>query len=641
MTDSELRSWLLQHAFAKGGRTFNPNWIHKFSKMSEELVAKTSFLSIDATWSVRTTAFLNGQTDVCRCPICLCEVNLHPRSKDPFCSHNCRSVSIEGAPINLDTRDLRSFLLDECFSSDGHRIWSSKLTKYPNRYAELLQKTSFLDGDTPTNMRIRVYLNGQTELNKCMICGKSIQPRRKSPGIYCSNRCIQLSASTQHKFRQTCQRKYGVDYPGQSSVFREKARLTCLDKYGTENPTQSAEVREKTQMTCLSRYGVENVYQSEDVKTKIRSTNLSRYGVEHPGQSKAIMDKSRQTCVDRYGVVHSGQRHMTPDQLRYLADPDWLYDKCIINRIQPTILADELGVGLVTVYRYLAKHNIEPPSGGPSAPEVFLLEWLHSIYPDQIDTSQRDIIGPKELDIYLPNKGLAVEYDGVYWHTEAMGRHKQYHLDKTDACESLGIQLLHIFSTDNLDIWKSVILSKLGLCKRIGARNTIFRMVDNAETHEFLELNHLQGSVRSPIRCGLYHLDELVAIMTFGKPRFNKNYDWELIRFCVKKGYQIIGGASKLLKHSGISNCISYANRRWSNGKLYEAIGFDKVGISAPNYFYTKDGTNIHSRNKFQKHKLSDKLEYFDSSLTESANMKNNGYDRIWDCGNLVYALTK
>ena len=131
--------------------------------------------------------------------------------------------------------------------------------------------------------------------------------------------------------------------------------------------------------------------------------------------------------------------------------------------------------------------------------------------------------------------------------------------------------------------------------------------------------------------------------MTFGKSRYNKNYTWELLRFCSLKGYNVVGGASKLLSHfrkqySG--SIISYANRRWSNGDLYRKLGFKMIGKTDPNYFYFKDGhTELFSRIAFQKHKLKSLLENFNPDLTEEQNMFNNNYRKIYDSGNLVFFL--
>jgi hypothetical protein len=145
----------------------------------------------------------------------------------------------------------------------------------------------------------------------------------------------------------------------------------------------------------------------------------------------------------------------------------------------------------------------------------------------------------------IPDYGLAIEYDGLYWHSsgDVLTENRDYHLEKTTKCEEKGLNLLHIFENEwqnqsKQQIWKSIIRNKLGKSNKIYARKCEIREVSNKESVRFLENNHLQGSASASIRYGLYHNDALVALMTFGKSRFNKNIDWELIRYCILKVVQ-------------------------------------------------------------------------------------------------------
>ncbi|MFW6226257.1 MAG: hypothetical protein ACOC3V_04810, partial [bacterium] len=184
---------------------------------------------------------------------------------------------------------------------------------------------------------------------------------------------------------------------------------------------------------------------------------------------------------------------------------------------------------------------------------------------------------------------------------------------------------------------KSIIKTKLGLNERIYARKCELKEIDNQR--EFLDNNHLQGYIPAKINIGLYYNDELTSLLTFSKPRFNKNYDWEMIRFVNKIGYSVIGGFSKLLKYflnNYQGSIITYSDIRLFDGKVYETNGFTQIESSKPSYYYT-DYKNRYSRQKFQKHKIPNILESFNSNLTEWENMQMNGWDRIWDCGNYVY----
>lgn len=191
-----------------------------------------------------------------------------------------------------------------------------------------------------------------------------------------------------------------------------------------------------------------------------------------------------------------------------------------------------------------------------------------------------------------------------------------------------------------------MLLSKIGRNDIvIPARKCEIKIVSSQESNMFLSANHIQGSCTSKYRYGLYYNDELVSIITFGKSRYDKKYEYELLRFASKMNVTVIGGFSRLLKHFRINNkgtIISYANRRFSKGDIYYKNNFSFVKETAPSYSYfqkNKSTETFFNREKFMKHKLGKILKKFDPSITEWENMKNNDYDRIWDCGNLVFEL--
>jgi hypothetical protein len=175
----------------------------------------------------------------------------------------------------------------------------------------------------------------------------------------------------------------------------------------------------------------------------------------------------------------------------------------------------------------------------------------------------------------------------------------------------------------------------------IGARKCEVREVDNCLAKKFLEKYHIQGYSVASVRLGLFYKNRLVALMTFSKARFNKKCKWELVRYCSIGDFSIVGGAGKLLKHfrnNYSGSIVSYADKRWSDGNLYRSLGFVEEKDSSPAYWYVKDGIR-YSRVQFQKHKLSEILEFYDENLSESENMKNNGFHKVYDCGNKVFII--
>ena len=228
-----------------------------------------------------------------------------------------------------------------------------------------------------------------------------------------------------------------------------------------------------------------------------------------------------------------------------------------------------------------------------SKPEQGLLGFIRSKYTGWIETSDKSILEGKELDIVLPDLGLAIEFNGDYWHSDKF-RDKEYHLDKTNRVQDFGYQLIHINESEwdnKQDIVKSRIQSLLGDSYKIYAKKTLIRRIDFPK--EFLETNHIQGSgSNSSYNYGLFLKDELIAVMTFSIPRFSKGYDYELIRYCSLLDITVVGGASKLLKafikDMPNKTIISYSDKRWSKGNLYKVLGFILDHTSTPNYRYIK-----------------------------------------------------
>lgn len=231
------------------------------------------------------------------------------------------------------------------------------------------------------------------------------------------------------------------------------------------------------------------------------------------------------------------------------------------------------------------------------------------LVPDEkIMVGSRLVIPPRELDIYLPGKKLAIEFDGLFWHSDANDIiTKAYHVGKTEACDEKGIRLIHVFEDEWIEkrrIVESRLKNLLGVYdKTVFARKCEIKDVTLREAELFQNSSHIQGTVRSKARLGLYFENELIALMTFGKCRFDKKHEWEMLRFCCKLGYHIPGAAGKLLKHFEKTyrpkSLVSYADRRWSTGNLYKALGFMFVRNSSPNYWYVSNTMKRYSRIEF------------------------------------------
>jgi hypothetical protein len=272
-----------------------------------------------------------------------------------------------------------------------------------------------------------------------------------------------------------------------------------------------------------------------------------------------------------------------------------------------------------------------PIGDSKSIKEKELFEYINSIYNCEIRQKYRNKL---EIDIYLPELNIGFEFNGLYWHSDGK-KDKDYHFNKTKYFNDKGIRIIHIWEDDwdhKNNIIKSQIRNLIGLSDKIWARKCQIKEVPVKEARDFLDNNHIQGFVNSNIKIGLYHNNELVSLMTFDKFEGRKKLsstEYNLNRFCNKIGFSVIGGASKLLnyiiKEYKPTRIISYADRDWSIGNLYNKLGFEVVYISEPDYKYVVNGRRIHKSN-------------FKKSITGLSENKLN-INKIWDCGKIKFEL--
>lgn len=476
----------------------------------------------------------------------------------------------------------------------------------------------------------------------------SQQTKNSKEVFTCSKKCAIL------KSKKTCLDKYGKENVFSLDDIKEKSKNTLLDKYGVDNPSKSDLIINKRKKTCLDKYGYDSASKSELVKKKVICTNINNFGVEFPSKLDNIKNKMSKTNFERYGVDNFSKTNSFKEilKLKYLQkmtmklsntgtlllsnDSKYLI-KCKICQIDFEILNSLMNSRIrvgdsICINCNPKKQNIQ---------EYKLYNFIEENYKGSIIQSDRTILNGKELDIYLPELNLAFEFNGLYWHSEIY-KDRMYHLNKTKDCLDKGIKLLHIWEDDwnyKQEIVKSIILNKLGYSKRIFARKCEVKIPNNKEVRDFLVNNHIQGFVGSKIKIGLYFEEELVSLMTFGNLRKSLGQkslenSYELLRFCNKLGYSVVGGAGKIFKYFlnnyDVFKVISYSDNSRGVGDLYKIIGFELVSETVPNYYWVVDGIRKHRFN-FRKDKLI--MEGNDPNKTEVQIMNNKGYNRIFDCG--------
>jgi hypothetical protein len=372
---------------------------------------------------------------------------------------------------------------------------------------------------------------------------------------------------------------------------------------------------------------------------KLRATNKEKYGHEYNSQRSDIKTILQKNMLDRYEKT----------SFKYLNNYDWLYEQYITNRLTTLEIANSIGVIRETVSKALDRHNIIIRHYvNRSAMEREVEEYIKSlINEDEIITSH--MINNYELDIFIPKFNFSIEMNGLYWHSEIDGtnKFKMKHYKKFVSSKDYNIQLFQFTDemwSEKQDICKSMILNKFNMCQKIYARKCKILDISYNEYKDFCNNNHISGFSSATVKLGLYHNDKLVEIMSFNKPRFNRDYEWEIIRLATLKNNIVIGGASKLFKHFirtyNPSSILSYSDNQFGWGNVYDKLGFSNIGFTEIGYKWT-DRYKTYNRMQFQKHKLKEKLKIFDEKLSERDNMINNGYRYYWDCGNTKWEYKK
>lgn len=252
--------------------------------------------------------------------------------------------------------------------------------------------------------------------------------------------------------------------------------------------------------------------------------------------------------------------------------------------------------------------------------------------------------GKYEVDFYFPQQKIAIEYNGLYWHSETK-RSNRYHYDKWKACQELGIQLITIWEDDylkNPQLIHTMLAHKIGIAqqKKVFARQTKVVEIEYSEAERFLNKNHIQGNVQGSNYLGLFSKEKELVAVTVWTQRGNKAY---LERYATSR--RVIGGLGKILSYylksrcEGIEQIITFAAHDVSNGNLYETLGFVADKELKPDYSYIVNKKRIHKFNYRIKRFREDPHLLYQEGLTETQLASLNKILRIWDCGKTRYVL--
>lgn len=472
--------------------------------------------------------------------------------------------------------------------------------------------------------------------------------------------------------------------PFKDDAVKEKIKKTNLERYGVEHACQNKEIaaristskltpesQEKTIKTNIERYGVSNPFQAEEIKTKIRETCLEKYGTESAMQSLEIQEKTKKTLIEKYGVDNLRKNPEFLEKAKktfaetIANDEDGHYTR--INFVRSEGFWEEVKNGK-SIREICEKFNMEYSAVASAVSNDEFKERFRNLYAYpktqkqkeieneikkmgcQVISNAKDVIAPWELDIYIPDKKVAIEFNGSYWHSEdylTPERAKHKHSRKTKKCQKLDIRLIHIFEAT----WNKKQEAYLGLIKsvlgcneqKIGARKC---EISFTNCKDFLEKHHIQGyGSRSIKYINLEYEKEIVGTVTASK-HHRQNISGNpvvLNRMCFKNNVTVQGGVSKLLDEfkswaikEGFDRILTWSDNSLTDGNAYKQNGFVLEDEYGPDYFYWDVKENIYRSKQSQQKKKTGCPE----EITEREWCKSHGLHRIWDCGKKLWIFS-
>jgi AraC-like DNA-binding protein len=328
--------------------------------------------------------------------------------------------------------------------------------------------------------------------------------------------------------------------------------------------------------------------------------------------------------IERRGVTEACIKNT--NALVILNDKNTLSKK--YNNSTTYKIANELGCHSTTVARYLNNHDIEINLGHTVSSHEHKIQNFLDEYNIEYRTSDRTLIKPLELDIYIPSCNIAIEVNGLYWHCEIY-KDSKYHENKRIRCTEIGIRLIQLYEDDINDKWeliKRFLLNALGKTddERVFARKCTINSEPNIRDCEtLLNTFHIQGYASQNKALTLEYNSETVAVMLF-----KGNV---LTRYATSK--KVIGGFGKLLKASGFDEIVTFIDLDTFSGETYLKTGFIIDKYLKPDYKYIVNGKRVHKFNYRKSKFKNDPSLIYDVNKTEKEMASMNKLYRIYDSG--------
>lgn len=506
--------------------------------------------------------------------------------------------------LNLLTRIIKREKLEDKFLTGNDARKANSYDTYVEKYGSIENYKKHMKNATEKGMLEKYGVTHNSKLPETI--------KKRSESI--ERRTAQRRQEIQQRKNETLEKKYGsVENFWRQQ--REKSFNTKLERYGNGNYTNPSRIKKTTQ----ERYGVENVFMLEEIKNKSKETCLEKYSVEYYTQSETCKERVKETMRKKYGVDWYVQSDDCHEKLKEFCQHNYGVDWFVLTK------------------ECIDKRKIKKDS----LPNKDFEQQLENA---KIDYSREFRLGRYIYDFKVGNTLVEINpfpTHNIDWGLFNNPVDKLYHRNKTLSAKKEGYSVIHVWDWDD----KSKVLSMLNQNKnRIGARKCNVVEISKEMADSFLDKNHLQNRCRgNVVNIALYYDNQIISVMTFGTPRYNNSYQWELLRFCNSMSFVVIGAASKMFNYFrnkyNPKSVISYCDCSKFSGNVYQLLGFKLLTTSSPSFHWTNG--KIHITDNLLRQRGFDQLfnTNYGKGTSNEKLMLEHGFVRVPDCGQSTYVI--
>jgi len=469
-------------------------------------------------------------------------------------------------------------------------ISSSNITHYSSYYDDLK-----IGNKLNVNFNELPQFSNTTIKVKCDYCSKENELKMKNYSKYGYYDGDYLCKSC--KTKKNNLEKYNVENVFQLDEIKEKIKNTINEKYNVDYISQSEIIKEKIVKTNIENYGYKSHLSSDIIKNKIKETLKDKYNVDNISKVENIKIKKKETSLlnNGYDIISKSPNFKTDIKINNIKKLSKKYNLNFVDIndfdfiINCELCNENYTINKKAFYtRYNCKTIIctncnKMNSFSNSGYEIELLNFIKDNYKKEIITNSRNIIKPYEIDIFIPDLNFAIEFNGLYWHSD-IRKDLNYHYLKFELCKEKNIKLVQIYSDDWIykkELVKNLILDKL---ENIKLDNYNIEKIDFNILNNFMIEYSLIESCKSKINYGLYNNGELLSIIGLNK---NKN-SYNIVNFCNKLniGLLIINWIIDNLKYDEINFKL---NNDYYSLFEFEYLNFEFIKTTKPNFYYFKN----------------------------------------------------